>query len=297
MCGIMGYYSFGKELPDKNKLSKMFSLLETRGRDASGFAYINEDGNLNIHKAPIKASEMIKTEEWKKLLLPKSMIMHCRMKTQGSEKNNMNNHPLFNKLGIAIVHNGIIHNDEEIIGKKQRDGEVDSEAILQLLSLKYKGDKIKRLFDKIEGSFAVAILNSSERDKLILIKKDNPIDLYFDSESEIFYFCSERYIMQEALGIKGMTKMGFNIGESNYHFYEMNNNHSLIINKDGVEAYQRYVPRGNWYDRRFYNYESERDKVECPWCFSQTKYDCEKQSNRCEVCGVEIDEEDLYNVI
>ncbi len=33
----------------------------------------------------------------------------------------------FSKHGIAIVHNGMIYNDKEIFGKKQRDGEVDSE--------------------------------------------------------------------------------------------------------------------------------------------------------------------------
>ena len=38
MCGIMGYYSFGSTLPDKDKLTDMFSLLESRGRDASGYA-------------------------------------------------------------------------------------------------------------------------------------------------------------------------------------------------------------------------------------------------------------------
>ena len=127
MCGIMGFFSFGNTLPDKEKITDMFSLLETRGRDASGFAFI-DDNNLVVHKAPIKSSELIKTDEWKNLNLPKVMILHTRMKTQGSETNNANNHPLFSKNGIAIVHNGIIYNDKEIFGKKQRDAEVDSES-------------------------------------------------------------------------------------------------------------------------------------------------------------------------
>ena len=42
--------------------------------------------------------------------------------------------------------------------------------------------------------------------------------------------------MQEALQIKKESKRGFNVGEGNYHFYEMENNHALIINKDGVES-------------------------------------------------------------
>lgn len=297
MCGIMGYYSFGKTTPNKEKITTMFSLLETRGRDASGFAFVKDD-NLVVKKDAIKSSEFIKTDDWKGLILPSCMILHTRMKTQGSEKNNANNHPLFSKNGIAIVHNGIIYNDKEIFGKKQRDAEVDSESILHLLSVRVKGDKMKRLFDKVEGSFAVALIDKNDPDKLILIKKDNPIDLYYDSKNDILYFCSEREIMQQSLNIESVTQRGFNLGEKDFHFYEMQNNYTLIINKDGVESYQKYYPsKSRWFDRRFqYPAASDFDEImiECPWCFCQTTYHDGKLFNKCEVCGMGINEEDLY---
>ena len=295
MCGIMGFYSFGNTVPDKEKITNMFSLLESRGRDASGFAFIR-DNNLIVHKDAIKSSEFVKTNEWKELTLPSSMILHTRMKTQGSEKNNANNHPLFSKNGIAIVHNGIIYNDKEIFGKKERDAEVDSESILHLLSIKTKGDKIKRLFDKVEGSFAVAVLDRNDPDRLLLIKKDNPIDLYYDERSDILYFCSEREIMQEALSIEKTTVRGFNLGEKDFHFYEMHNNYALFINSEGVESYQKYYPsKSKWFDRRYsYTSHSEEMIIECPWCFSQTTFFDGKQINKCEVCGIGINEEDLY---
>ena len=297
MCGIMGFFSFGKTMPDKEKITNMFSLLESRGRDASGYAFI-DDNNLVVNKAAIKSSEFVKTEDWKELILPSSMILHTRMKTQGSEKNNANNHPLFSKNGIAIVHNGIIYNDKEIFGKKQRDAEVDSESILHLLSMKMKGDKIKRLFDKVEGSFAVAMLDKYYPERLVLIKKDNPIDLYYDSKDDIFYFCSEREIMQEALNIEKVTVRGFNLGEKDFHFYEMQNNYALFINSEGVESYQKYYPsKSKWFDRRFsYPATSDFDEmiIECPWCFAQTTYYDGKLFNKCEVCGIGINEEDLY---
>ena len=297
MCGIMGYYSFGKTIPEKDKITNMFSLLESRGRDASGFAFVR-DNNLIVHKDAMKSSEFVKTSEWKELILPSSMILHTRMKTQGSEKNNANNHPLFSKNGIAIVHNGIIYNDKEIFGKKERDAEVDSESILHLLSMKVKGDKIKRLFDKVEGSFAVAMLDKYFPERLVLIKKDNPIDLYYDSKDDIFYFCSEREIMQGALNIEKTTVRGFNLGEKDFHFYEMQNNYALFINSEGVESYQKYYPsKSKWFDRRF-NYpvtsDFEEMIIECPWCFSQTTYFDGKLFNKCEVCGMGINEEDLY---
>ena len=299
MCGIMGYYCFSGKRPQKDKISDLFSLLQSRGTDASGFAFIKEGGGLIVHKAPIRSSEMVKTKEWKDLSLPKAMILHTRMKTQGTEKNNANNHPLFSKNGYAIVHNGIVYNDKEIIGKRNRDAEVDSEAILSLISIKTKGDNIKRLFDKIEGSFAVAAVSSSEPNNLMLIKKDNPIQLYYNSEDDIFYFSSERERMQESLEIKAETKRGFNMGEGQYHFYEMENNHALILNPEGVESYKRYYPkRSSWWDRGFGYKPDDTDMiVECPWCFQQTHYYDGKLFNKCEQCGMGIDEEDLYNVI
>ncbi|MBE0539001.1 MAG: hypothetical protein IH620_04765 [Ignavibacterium sp.] len=298
MCGIMGYYSFGNTLPDKDKITNMFILLESRGRDASGYAFIR-DNNLIVHKDAMKSSEFVKKDDWKELVLPSSMILHTRMKTQGSEKNNANNHPLFSKNGIAIVHNGIIYNDKEIFGKKERDAEVDSESILHLLSMKMKGDKIKRLFDKVEGSFAVAVLDKYQPERLVLIKKDNPIDLYYDSKDDIFYFCSEREIMQEALNIEKISVRGFNLGEKDFHFYEMQNNYALFINSEGVESYQKYYPsKSKWFDRRYhYSNTPEEMIIECPWCFSQTTYYDGKLFNKCEVCGMGINEEDLYNVI
>ena len=297
MCGIMGFYSFGNTTPDKDKITTMFSLLESRGRDASGFAFIKDD-NLVVKKDAIRSSEFVKTDEWKELTFPSCMILHTRMKTQGSEKNNANNHPLFSKNGIAIVHNGIIYNDKEIFGKKERDAEVDSESILHLLSIKTKGDRIKRLFDKVEGSFAVAVLDKNDPDRLILIKKDNPIDLYYDEKNDILYFCSERSIMQEALNIESISVRGFNLGEKDFHFYEMKNNYALIINKDGAETYHKYSPqRSKWFERRF-SYPTKNDFeemiIECPWCFSQTTYFDGKLFNKCEVCGMGINEEDLY---
>lgn len=295
MCGIMGYYCFGEKRPSKEHITEMFSLLETRGRDASGFAFI-DDGQLTVQKAPIKSSLYVKSDDWKNVILPKIMILHTRAATQGSNKNNMNNHPLFNKQGIAIIHNGIIYNDKEIIPKNQRDGEVDSEAILAVLSSKGKGDKIKRVFDKLEGSFAFAVISKDEPDRLTLVKKDNPIDLYYDDRNDILYFCSERRIMQEALGLRTKSFRGFNLGEEGFHFYEMKNNHVLILGRDGVESYTQYHPRRTSYRNRDYTYSSRDDEfiIECPYCLEQTSFFMGRLFNKCAHCGMDINEEELY---
>lgn len=295
MCGIMGYYCFGDKRPDKQNITTMFALLESRGRDASGFAFLRDD-NLIVHKAPIRSSVMVDTKQWQELELEPvlAFIAHTRAKTQGTEKNNKNNHPLFTKEGLCIVHNGMIHNDAEIFGKQRRDAEVDSEAILSVLSAKGKGDKIKKVFEKLEGSFAFACIDKSNPDTLILVKKDNPIELYFDEENDILYFASETDIMRDSLGIRKNSKRGFNTGEGNFHHYSMENNYCLILNKDGVESYKRYTPkRDSWrYERDFYR--GDELMIECPFCMSMTIYHEGKIFNRCEHCGQPLNEEDLY---
>jgi hypothetical protein len=81
----------------------------------------------------------------------------------------------------------------------------------------------------------------------------------------------------------------------------MQNNYALFINSEGVESYQKYYPsKSKWFNRRFnYPVTSDFDEmiIECPWCFSQTTYYDGKLFNKCEVCGMGINEEDLYNVI
>lgn len=295
MCGIAGYFSFGDRKPKKEQLEDIFKMLETRGTDASGYAFIDDD-KLKVTKDAVKSSELIQRNSWQSLILPKCMILHTRAKTQGTEKNNMNNHPIFTKDGLCIVHNGMIYNDCEIFNKSKRDGEVDSEAILKVLSEKKK-DPVKNLFTKIAGSFAIAIISIKEPNKLTLIKKDNPIELYYDSEADILYFCSERGMMQKALTISKRVKRGFNVGEYNFHYYEMANNHSLIVDKNGIELYKQYTPMNNFDFYPIYDYRDDcsrdEDIIECPYCLSSTPFKFGKLTNHCDSCGNEIKSEDL----
>lgn len=295
MCGIGGYFCFGEKRPSKSNVTELFSLLETRGRDASGFGYI-QDGKIEVSKAPVKSSVFVHDHPWENLQLPKCLILHSRAATQGSNKNSKNNHPLYSeKSGICLVHNGIISNDKQIFSRDQkRDAEVDSEAILAVLSSRGRSDKVKRVFERLEGSYAFAAINRDDPERLILVKKDNPLDIYLDDESDIVYFASERRILQAALNLKNTSFRGFNVGEGPFHFYEMKNNHCLILNSEGVESYRKYQPR-KFYERDFM-YRSSDDQlvVECPWCMEMTNFYMGKLFNRCQNCGQDISEEDLY---
>ena len=288
MCGIMGYYAFSDALPNKTALGAMFSMLESRGTDASGFAYVS-DGELNVYKAPVKASGLIKSSVWKELSLPKVMIFHTRLKTKGCQLNNKNNHPLFTREGLCIVHNGQIYNDDQILSS-HRIAEVDSEAILSVLESYPEDLRLDKLFEKLIGPFAIASIDALNPDKLILVKHNNPVELYFDAENDILYFCSERWIMQKALNISSSVRRGFNLGEFGYHFFTMENDYAMVIGKYGIQSYREYKT-----PTPVYNYVGIFE-VQCPVCLNYTKFNMLREENRCMHCNNVINEEEVDNV-
>lgn len=293
MCGIMGYYCFGEVRPDKQKIGKMFSLLSKRGTDASGFAFINKEQQLIVTKLPVRSSSLLKTKRWKQITLPKTMIFHTRAKTQGEPTNNMNNHPLFTKTGLCIVHNGHIFNDADIFKDNRiRDGEVDSEAILSLLHHTPPKERIAALFNDLVGAFAIAIIETQNPTTLTLVKNGNPIELFYNTTDDILYFCSERSIMEKGLDITKKNKRGFSHYPNGYESYQMKDKTSMLITETGVTDYKEYEAKPtvteDWYDDPDYDY------VECPWCYELTDYDDQRLINYCIYCGRAITENELY---
>jgi hypothetical protein len=96
--------------------------------------------------------------------------------------------------------------------------------------------------------------------------------------------------------------LGFNIGEGKYNFFEMGNNHALIINNSGVASYKKYYPKKeSWHYRDYLPYGVKGNTpddmlVECPYCLGTTSYDYDALINRCENCGNVINDEEVFYV-
>ena len=204
MCGIAGYFCFGEDRPSKEILSNLLVNTEIRGRDSTGVSFV-KDGALVVHKSPFKGSEFVtKNEDWLSLRdddIPKYMIMHCRATTQGSEKNNMNNHPVF-RDGLAIVHNGVIYNDDDLYKefKFDRDAQVDTEIILALLESKREENWLSRVkqIDNLRGGFAVGAIDTAIPNTLCLFRHSNPIVIAVDTKNNILYFASTKEIIKNS---------------------------------------------------------------------------------------------------
>jgi len=181
MCGILGYFSPNPKATQKAKevITNLLLASEIRGGDASGLAFV-KDNRLKCLKAPLKAKELVKTKNYKLMFnkeTPSIVIGHTRLATKGNAFNNRNNHPIFTN-GLAIVHNGVITNDDNLFLKLKltRDGQVDSEIIvklidhyLQLKSTKNTLDAIIKMATKVNGSMALALINKCEPETLYLL--------------------------------------------------------------------------------------------------------------------------------
>ncbi len=185
MCGIFGY--IGKENPLKTCI-KGLKCLEYRGYDSAGVATI-ENGNILYHK---EEGRIARLEEKLNLLNFKHSLAigHTRWATHGvpSQKNA---HPhLDYKSNLALVHNGIIENHENIRKMLLKKGisfssDTDTEVMAQLISFHYKNDLVKALnksLKQLKGSFAIALIHKDFPDQIIVASRESPISIGYDNK-------------------------------------------------------------------------------------------------------------------
>lgn len=212
MCGILGFMGYGESIPEQayRAFEDMFIESESRGRNASGIGYL-KNGKLVVSKGAMSATNFLKTKEWAQVYKdrPTSMIAHTRLTTQGSEKFNENNHPVFDpKFGWGVVHNGTIWNDSELFGKHKlkRDGKVDSEIILRMFQ-KYMVEDVKatpavalkRAVRNMRGAMTFAMLGEERPDSIYFYKGVNPLVFAVEPEWKVVFFASKLSFIEDAL--------------------------------------------------------------------------------------------------
>lgn len=181
MCGIIGYVGSKEATPI---LLEGLKKLEYRGYDSSGVGVCSaKDGKIAIRKAQGKIrhlEELIKSHA-----IPHSTIgiSHTRWATHGAPSHK-NSHPHCNvQQTIAVVHNGIIENYQEIRQELQLKGikfvsETDTEVIAHLVSEYFKGDLIKavqKAIGRVRGAFAIGVISSENPKLLVAARVGSPL--------------------------------------------------------------------------------------------------------------------------
>ncbi|SFK65293.1 glucosamine--fructose-6-phosphate aminotransferase (isomerizing) [Halogranum rubrum] len=193
MCGIIGYV--GSRGDPSEVLMAGLSTLEYRGYDSAGIAVGN--GSLQIEK---REGEL---EALEKAVSTKSFsgsvgIGHTRWSTHGPPSDR-NSHPHTDESNsVAVVHNGIIENYQELRDELQTEGvifssDTDSEVVPHLVAKNLKaGDDPERAFqravDRLEGSYALACVIEGE-DAIFAAREDSPLVLGIGEEG--YYLASD----------------------------------------------------------------------------------------------------------
>ncbi len=175
MCGIIGYIGKRKALPI---LLKGLKNLEYRGYDSAGVAILSD--KLVIRKKAGKVDELAASVGE---IDGNIGIAHTRWATHG-KVSDINAHPHVDCTGkIAIVHNGIIENYEELKQELEAKGhkfvsETDSEVIAHLIEEEMKHadfyEAFKRAINKLKGSYAILAIHEGDR-VLLAARKGSPL--------------------------------------------------------------------------------------------------------------------------
>lgn len=153
----------------ENLVDNLLLGIEPRGKDATGICSIMSDGDFQLYKKDVSASEFINCRP-KLPKRPQTIMLHTRYATQGHQSWNRNNHPIVYN-DIVVTHNGHIINDDDIFWEEdlKRMAKVDSEAIAALFH-KYTIDKAHIPLQKLDGNLAVAVADTNTPRKLVLAK-------------------------------------------------------------------------------------------------------------------------------
>lgn len=178
MCGIVGYIG-NKDLDSVILVG--LEKLEYRGYDSAGIAVIH-NGRLFVRKRAGRIGDLYTLVNGM-VFNGKAGIGHTRWATHG-KVNDINAHPHTDcKSQIAVAHNGIIENFEELKKELEEKGhkfisETDSEVIPHLIEEYYEGsllDATLKTVKRLKGSFALVVLSSIEPDKVIGVKMQSPL--------------------------------------------------------------------------------------------------------------------------
>ena len=179
MCGIVGYIGSRRVVPI---IIEGLRRLEYRGYDSAGLVYFHE-GELVKFRAPGKLIHLEEVVDDYIGVDSRIGIGHTRWATHGAPTLD-NAHPHSDCSGeLVLVQNGIIENygtlKKELLDKGHVfTSETDTEVLVHLIEEYLRDDlaaAVKAALERVEGSYAIAVLWAKEPDKLIAVRNQCPL--------------------------------------------------------------------------------------------------------------------------
>ena len=204
MCGIVGAVASRDITPI---LLEGLSRLEYRGYDSCGVA-VFDNGTLRRARSTERVAELAATIT-RERIAGFTGIAHTRWATHGAPVTR-NAHPHFSGLAqeapsIALVHNGIIENHEDLRTELQAVGylfesQTDTEVIAHLVRHLYHGDlleAVQQTVKRLKGAYAIAVFCRDEPHRIVAARYGSPLVIGRGQ--------NENFLASDALALAGTT--------------------------------------------------------------------------------------------
>src|SRR5512135_3382771 len=199
MCGIVGAVAKRDILP---VLIEGLRRLEYRGYDSCGVAALI-GARLERVRTTSRVADL-SAQLKKRHLAAQTGIAHTRWATHGAPVTH-NAHPIFSRGEIALVHNGIIENHDELRSALKAKGyafetQTDTEVIAHLVHSLYAGsllDAVRRAVKHLAGAYAIAVVSRREPHCVIGARAGSPLVVGVGK--------NENFLASDALALAGTT--------------------------------------------------------------------------------------------
>ena len=267
MCGIVGAVA---QRDVAAILVDGLHRLEYRGYDSTGVAVLGADKQMNILRRVGKVKALDDALEAKPLL-GGTGIAHTRWATHG-EPSEANAHP--HRSGkIAVVHNGIIENYEELRAELQARGYVfqsqtDTEVIAHLVEWEFRTsnsllEAVQKTVKQLRGAYGTVVLNEEEPEHLIVARSGSPL--------VIGYGIDENFLASDPLALLSVTRRFAYLEEGDVA--EITRTSVDIYDRDGNKV-EREIHEGNFEqdaaDKGQYHHYMQKEIFEQPVAIMNT---------------------------
>ncbi len=180
MCGIVGAVT---ERRVSNILLEGLQRLEYRGYDSAGLATLESDQEILRNRQIGKVANLV--AEVAKIDLNGTIgIAHTRWATHGAVLVE-NTHPHMSGDNLALVHNGIIENNQLLKAQLQEKGyqfvsDTDSEVIVHLIDSQLESgislvEAVRKSVKRLDGAYAIAVLSTEFPDRIVAARSGCPL--------------------------------------------------------------------------------------------------------------------------
>ncbi|WP_099073861.1 glutamine--fructose-6-phosphate transaminase (isomerizing) [Proteus alimentorum] len=267
MCGIVGAVA---QRDIAEILIEGLRRLEYRGYDSAGLAVVDNDCKMTRLREAGKV-QMLAEEAEKTQVIGGTGIAHTRWATHG-EPCEDNAHPHVSGT-IAVVHNGIIENYQELKAELIKKGyqfasQTDTEVIAHLVNWEQRQggtlrEVVQRVIPQLRGAYGTVIMDSRTPELLVAARSGSPLvvglgvgENFLASDQLALLPVTRRFIYLEEGDIVEITRR-------HVHVFDVNGNE---VNRDTIESNVQYDAG----DKGIYRHYMQKEIYEQPLAIKNT---------------------------